>query len=186
MCFRVPPSDIPNGGFIAPVLGSCIFIYTLDAIYSFFFMTEKTKTTKFIQIESGMRISMPVSERFRKQVQVAQSGYAYINIPWINNKQWHAFSIFEDPSNPSIQQIFLMNNGDWTGAVHMSLSRKTTRPCWIRGPFPSPYSHAYMYDNLILVASGVGLTPALAALNLFRASRRINIIWTVRDLKLIE
>ena len=47
LCFHVPTSGIPNGGFIAPVLGSCIVLYTLDAAYVFLFMTEKIETTRF-------------------------------------------------------------------------------------------------------------------------------------------
>eukprot|EP01083_Nonionella_stella_P260336 887786_1 len=129
---------------------------------------------------------MPVSAKFQKQAKQCGSGYAYICIPWINDKQWHAFSLFEDPSNPSIQQMFLLKNGDWTKAVHAALARETTRPCWIKGPFPSPYSHASLYDNQILVASGIGITPALAAINAFKSSRRINLVWAVRDPEMLE
>ncbi|KAL7529886.1 hypothetical protein ACHAXR_003208, partial [Thalassiosira sp. AJA248-18] len=154
MCFHVPTTAIPNGGFIAPILGGCIGIYTLDACYVFLFMTEKIETTAFHVLSSGVRISMPVSERFQKQA--GRGGFAYINLPWINDKQWHPFSLFEDPSDPSTQQMFLMKSGNWTNAVHKALSRDTTRPCWIQGPFPSPYSHASLYDNQILVASGIG------------------------------
>jgi len=184
MCFHVPPNALPNGGFIAPVLGSCIVLYTLDAMYVYIFMTEKIETTAFHVLSTGVRISMPVSDRFQKQA--GRAGFAYINLPWINDKQWHPFSLFEDPSDPSIQQMFLMKNGDWTSAVHMALSRDTTRPCWIKGPFPSPYSHASLYDNQILVASGIGITPALAAINAFKSSRRINLIWAVRDPEMLE
>ncbi|KAL7535065.1 hypothetical protein ACHAXR_006247 [Thalassiosira sp. AJA248-18] len=184
MCFHVPPSGIPNGGFIAPILGTCVVVYTLDAAYVYFFMTEKVETTAFAVLSSGVRISMPVSERFQKHA--GRAGYAYICLPWINDKQWHAFSLFEDPSDPSIQQMFLMKNGDWTNTVHAALSRDTTRPCWIKGPFPSPYSHASLYDNQILVASGIGITPALAAINAFKSSRRINLIWAVRDPEMLE
>ena len=43
-----------------------------------------------------------------------------------------------------------------------------------------------MYDNQILVASGIGITPALAAINAFKSSRRINLIWAVRDPEMLE
>jgi hypothetical protein len=99
----------------------------LDACYVFLFMCEKIETTSFYVLSSGVRISMPVSERFLKQA-AGRGGYAYINIPWINDKQWHAFSLFEDPSDSSIRQMFLLKNGDWTDAVHKALSRDTTRP----------------------------------------------------------
>ena len=184
MCFHVPPSAIPNGGFLAPILGSCIVLYALDATYVYIYLSEKVETTSFHVLSSGVRISMPVSERFQKQKQ--RSGFAYICIPWIDDKQWHPFSLFEDPSDPCTQQMFLMKAGDWTNAVHASLSRDTTRPCWIKGPFPSPYSHASMYDNQVLVASGIGITPALAAINAFKCSRLINLIWAVRDPEMLE
>ena len=102
MCFHVPPTAVPNGGYIAPVLGTCIVTYTLDAMYVYIFMTERVQTTSFHVLSSGVRISMPVSERFQKQAKRCGSGYAYICIPWINDKQWHAFSLFEDPCDPSM------------------------------------------------------------------------------------
>jgi len=149
-------------------------------------MCEKIGTTAFSVLSSGVRISMPVSERFQKCARNAQGGYAYILIPWINDKQWHPFSLFEDPADPSTQQMFLMKSGDWTSSVHKALCRDTTRPCWIKGPFPSPYSHASGYDNMILVASGIGITPALGAINAFKDSRRVNLIWAVRDPEMLE
>jgi NAD(P)H-flavin reductase len=176
---------MPNGGFIAPVLGSCIVLYTLDACYVYFFMCEKIETTAFHVLSSGVRISFDPSDRFQKSI-VKRGGYAYINIPWISDKQWHAFSLFEDPHNPSTRQMFLQKSGDWTNAVHAALSRDTVRPCWIKGPFPSPYSQASSYDHHILVATGIGITPALATINALKSSRRINIIWVVRDAEMLE
>ncbi len=127
LCFHVPTSAIPNGGFIAPVLGSCILLYTLDACYVYLYMCDKIETTAFHVLSSGVRISMRVSDRFRDSAS-ARGGYAYVNIPWINDKQWHPFSLFEDPSDPATLQVFLLRNGDWTDAVHKALSRDTTRP----------------------------------------------------------
>eukprot|EP00581_Thalassiosira_minuscula_P016601 CAMPEP_0183722588 /NCGR_PEP_ID=MMETSP0737-20130205/14497_1 /TAXON_ID=385413 /ORGANISM="Thalassiosira miniscula, Strain CCMP1093" /LENGTH=885 /DNA_ID=CAMNT_0025952781 /DNA_START=891 /DNA_END=3548 /DNA_ORIENTATION=+ len=184
MCFHVPTSAIPNGGFLAPVLATCIALYMLDAIYVYLFMCEKIETTSFSVLSSGVRISMPVSQRFQRNAE--RGGFAYVMIPWVDDMQWHPFSLFEDPSDPSIQQMFMMKAGDWTTAVHRSLSRDTTRPCWIKGPFPSPYSHAALYDNQILVASGIGITPALAAINAFKTTRRVNLIWACRDPEMLE
>ncbi|KAL7551951.1 hypothetical protein ACHAWF_015164, partial [Thalassiosira exigua] len=184
LCWHVPPSAMPNGGFLPYILGGSIVLYTLDRIYVSLFMTEKIETTAFHVLSSGVRISMPVSDRFIRKSQ--RAGFAYINLPWVDDKQWHPFSLFEDPSDPRVQQMFLMKAGDWTKAVHSTLSRDTTRPVWIRGPFPSPYGQAAMYDNQILVASGIGITPALGAINAFKGNRRINLIWAVRDPEMLE
>ena len=128
LCFHVPTNAVPNGGYMAYVLGSCIALYALDACYVYFFMCEKIETTAFYVLSSGLRLSMMgVSDRFRGSA-AARGGYAYVNIPWINNKQWHPFSLFGDPHDPSMMQVFLLKNGDWTNAVHKSLSRDTVRP----------------------------------------------------------
>lgn len=55
MCFHVPMTAIPNGGFILPVLGSCIVLYTLDACYVYLFLCEKIETTAFYVLSSGVR-----------------------------------------------------------------------------------------------------------------------------------
>ena len=154
MCFHVPPSAIPNRGFLPYVLSICIGMYAIDTFYVHIFMCEKIETTAFSVLSSGVRISMPVSERFQRNAAQIRNGFAYINLPWVTDKQWHPFSLFEDPNDPSIQQMFLMKSGDWTKDVHAALSRDTTRPVWIKGPFPSPFGHASLYDNQILVASG--------------------------------
>mmetsp|Transcript_17210 Transcript_17210/g.32305 ORF Transcript_17210/g.32305 Transcript_17210/m.32305 type:complete len:338 (+) Transcript_17210:752-1765(+) len=186
MCFHVPPSAIPNGGFLPYILGGSIVAYALDTFYVSLFMTERVETTSFHVLSSGVRISMPVSERFRRNATGRRGGFAYINLPWIDDKQWHPFSLFEDLHDANVRQMFLMKSGDWTEAVHSSLSRDTTRPVWIKGPFPSPFGHAALYDNQLLVASGIGITPALGAINAFKSSRRVNLIWAVIDPEMLE
>jgi hypothetical protein len=147
-------------------------------------MTEKIDTTKFSVLPSGVRMTMTVSKRFQNMG--AQGGVCYVCLPWVNKDQWHAFSLFENPSNPAERQIFIQKTGDWTTKVHRILQRDTVRPAWIHGPFPSPYDNAESYDNQILVASGIGITPALSVIRAHKDSRRINLIWAVRDQALLE
>ena len=49
--------------------------------------------------------------------------------------------------------------GDWTKAVHKELSIPSSRPGWVYGPFASPFIAATSYDNIIVVALGIGITP---------------------------
>ena len=187
LCFHVPISAIPNGGYIAPILGTCFVLYTLDVCYVYFFMCETIETPSFHVLPSGVQLTFTASDRFRKAAAITRGGYVYINIPWINDKQWHPFSLFEDPTDPTKLQIFLLRTGNWTNTVHKSLAeRDTQRPCWIKGPFPSPYTQASLYDNHLLVATGVGITPALATICAYKSSRRIHLIWAVRDNTMLE
>ncbi|CAJ1952236.1 unnamed protein product [Cylindrotheca closterium] len=179
LCFHTPTSAIPNGGFTFWVFGTLLVWYFLDFMFCQFFMTEKIETTKFSVLPSGVRVTMEVSERFQKIG--AHGGICYICLPWVSKNQWHAFSLFENPENPAERQVFIQKTGDWTTKVHQILQRDTVRPAWIHGPFPSPYDNAIDYDNQILVASGIGITPALSVIRAHKNSRRINLIWAVRD-----
>lgn len=152
LVFHTPASAIPNGGFTSFVFGILLVWYFLDATYCYFFMTEKIDTTRFSVVPSGVRMTMKVSERFQKMG--TSGGICYVCLPWINKDQWHAFSLFENPSNPEERQIFIQKTGDWTTKLHRYLQRDTVRPAWVHGPFPSPYDNADAYDNQILVASG--------------------------------
>ena len=76
--------------------------------------------------------------------------------------------------------------GDWTKSLHAHVQEPTRRPAWISGPFASPYSTAGEYDNLILVASGIGITPALSLITTYKEKRRVNLIWSCRDASLVE
>lgn len=80
----------------------------------------------------------------------------------------------------------MLNCGDWTNAVHAALQRNTVRPVYIMGPFSSPYNNADAYDNQIMVASGIGITPALSIIRAHKDSRRTNLIWAVRDVSMLE
>ena len=76
--------------------------------------------------------------------------------------------------------------GDWTRAVHNAVKKRTVRPAYICGPFASPYGTAINFDNLICVASGIGITPALSVVTSFKGDRRINLVWMCRDPSLVE
>lgn len=184
MCFHVPTSAFPNGGFIAGVAGGCITVYSLDAAYTYLCLTEKIETPAFQVLSSGVQITMSVSARFQKKLE--KGGFAYICLPWVDKFQWHAFSLFEDPTEPNKKQMFMLKMGDWTEAVHRALQRNTARPVWVQGPFVSPFYSAETYDNQILIASGIGITPALSVIQAHRESRRINLIWVVRDAAMLE
>ena len=76
--------------------------------------------------------------------------------------------------------------GDWTKQLNQSIIRPTVRPAWIAGPYLSPFATAIDFDNIIAVATGIGITPALALIKLYGNTRRVNLIWMVRDPSLLE
>ena len=184
MSFHAPLSTIPNGGFTAIVFPTLICWYALDALYVHLYMTEKIDTTIFHAVATGVMLTMTVSESFQRRG--GSGGYCYVNFPWINKNQWHAFSLFENPANPNERQIYIQDLGDWTHSVLEALQRDTHRPVWVQGPFSSPYDSAIESDNQILVAGGIGITPAISVMRKHKETRRTNLIWSVRDPHMLE
>ena len=90
------------------------------------------------------------------------------------------------PTKPDHSSLCMAALGDWTKALHAKLSKPTCRPGWVYGPFPSPFSSGGNFDNLIAVATGIGITPALSAVTALGESRRVNLIWMCRDPDLVE
>lgn len=184
MCFHAPKSAVPNGGFCGYIFPTLLIWYALDYGYCCFFRTELIETTSYQTLPSGVQMTMAVSTRFQNCG--GNGGYAYVCFPWVDRNQWHAFSLFEKPGSPQMRQIFMQKTGDWTTKVHDLLQRDSVRPVWIQGPFPSPYKNAMNYDNQILVAAGIGITPALSVIRAHQDYRRINLIWAVRDPAMLE
>ena len=85
-------------------------------------------------------------------------------------------------------QVFVQAAGNWTEALMKTLvSKRATGSCWVRGPYTSPFAIAGSFSQIILVASGIGITPALAVLNQFAGfSRSCALIWLVRSPEMLE
>ena len=181
MCFHAPIHALPNGGFCALVFPTLMIVYAFDAFYAKAFMSERVHTVKYQTVKTGTQLSMKVSEGFTKRLH--SGGYVYVCFDWLNKHQWHAFSIYESPVDKSERRLFIANNGDWTESVHRNIQDRSTAPSvLVSGPFPSPYANAEHYDNLTLVASGIGITPALSVIEAFRDSRTVNLVWVTRDI----
>ena len=128
------------------MMPTILCIYVIDLISIWLFMSTKIETTNFQVLPSGVQftVSVPTSFKTRRQ----HGGYVYVCVPWVDRNQWHAYSLYET-SRENEKVMFIMNNGDWTEAVHQQLMRSTRRPVWLQGPFTSPYSQADASDNLM-------------------------------------
>ena len=80
-------------------------------------------------------------------------------------------------------QIFITPNGDWSNEVVSSVqNRKHLRECWVSGPYTSPFSVARQFSHLVLVATGIGITPSLGVLGAYPGVSRTKILlWSTRD-----
>lgn len=79
-------------------------------------------------------------------------------------------------------QVFMAPAGDWTKTVYEEVTgQRQLRSCWVKGPFVSPYSNVGNFSHLVLIASGIGITPALGVLNHYKGRSRTKVlIWSTR------
>ena len=85
-------------------------------------------------------------------------------------------------------QVFMVPAGDWTKNVYKEVSdRKQLRSCWIKGPYVSPYSLSSNFSSLVLLATGIGITPALGVIGQYKGESRFKtLIWSTRCPQLLR
>ena len=76
-------------------------------------------------------------------------------------------------------QILISPAGDWTRALSNSVdewSHKGTwvAPCWVQGPFLSPFNAAVGFGHLVVVTSGIGMSAAMPLVLQVRAPSTLN------------
>jgi len=176
ICFHAPASHI----FF--LIGIPVVVYLLDYLYGFARRIHSVPTLQMTRLGSNIEIVFENPPGFSS----VGSGYVYLCLPWISRFQWHALSIMAQASKENHSAVCIAVVGDWTKKLHQVLAKPSVRPGWIYGPFPSPYSTAGNYDNLIAVASGIGITPALCILANLKDTRKVSVIWISRDPSLLE
>ena len=164
------------------LMGIPVCVYLLDYLVGVFWRSYLVESSTFKRLECGTELSFEHPPGFTSD----GTGYVMVCVPWISKYQWHAFSLFAHPSKPNHSCVCMNVNGDWTKELHDSVHLPTTRPVWIAGPFASPYATAIKYDNLIVVASGIGITPAMSIITTHKETRRINLVWSCREPSLLE
>jgi hypothetical protein len=86
-----------------PVLARCVLPappaarrYLLDWIYGYFFNVHHMETLYFTRLGAAIEVVWENPKNFNSD----GAGYVYINLPWIDRTDWHAFSLVKHPSAP--------------------------------------------------------------------------------------
>jgi len=165
------------------VVGVCVCLYLGDWLVGYFLCIRYCPTLKMTRLgETAVEVVFQHPKGF-----VNHGGnYVYLCLPWLGKAEWHAFSLYAHPTLENHSSVCVAKLGDWTGALHRALSKPSAKPRWVYGPFPSPFSAATDSDNLVSVASGIGVTPTLGTIKLLSSSRTVNVVWMCRDADLVE
>ena len=169
---------------LAYFMTSVVLLYGLDSLACAFKMTHRVPHSSFMRLGSGTQLRFKNPAGWNSSTTL---GYVRVCVPWLSKSQWHPFSFYPDATDPSgSSAVFIQCAGDWTRDLHKSVERDSRRPIWIQGPFASPYAAALDYDHLLLFATGIGITPAVACLQQYREDRQVNLIWSCRDAALVR
>ena len=160
------------------LLGIPLLIYVTDKMIEIFFKTYLIESAHFERFgDTSCIISFHNPPGFGRQ----NSAYVYLMLPWLSRYQFHAFTIFPC-TTPNHSSICISTSGDWTNKLMKALTTPTDKPAFVVGPFLSPFSCPAMdSEHLILVASGIGVTPAISLIKQYSStSRRLSLIWICR------
>ena len=165
-------------------IGVPVAIYITDKLTEILFKTHLIESAYFERL--GMTsciVSFENPPGFGKQ----NSAYVYIMLPWLSKYQFHAFTVFPC-TKPNHSSVCIHKCGDWTTMLMEKISTPTHKPAFVIGPYLSPFSSPAMHsENLVAVASGIGVTPAISLIKQYSKTRcRLNLIWICRDPGLIE
>jgi len=96
-------------------------------------------------------------------------------------------------NEPSYSQVHIGAYGDWTRSLsdHVAQwgeqSSAWVGPCWIQGPFTSPFNASIGYGNLILVVTGIGITAALPIVQqLHHSGRKVFLVWITASKEMLS
>lgn len=118
--------------------------------------------------------------------------YFLIKCSNISHFQWHAFTATSSPTDDHIE-FTIRCLGDWSTKFrdYLVKNKNNLPDIQIDGAFGSPIDTICNYDSVILVASGIGITPYISILKYIVenykykhfAIKKIDILWVNRDIE---
>ncbi|CAM9880283.1 unnamed protein product [Scytosiphon promiscuus] len=151
--------------------------YLLD---NFYFITKQTflvshPTYEAIGRGTMVGIDLPDGYQFKA------GSYIYVNCPAIDRAEWHPFSLIPVPGAPLRAAFYAEAVGDWTKDLFRLGLANPSQPLWITAAQPSLVETTLYYDNVLLICTGAGITPAVAVADRFATKKNIHLMWIARD-----
>ncbi|XP_024966678.1 ferric reduction oxidase 7, chloroplastic-like [Cynara cardunculus var. scolymus] len=187
------------GDFVFSIAAAGIFLFMLDRFLRFF---QSRKTVDILSakcLPSGT-VELVISKP--QGLQYNALGWVFVQIRELSWLQWHPFSVSSSPLDGSNHLAILIKVlGDWTeklrghissvpeGETDRLLQSNFTLKASVEGPYGHESPYHLTYENLILVAGGIGISPFLAILSdiLHRIQeskpclpRNVLIVWAVK------
>ncbi|XVF83362.1 hypothetical protein PTKIN_Ptkin16aG0480100 [Pterospermum kingtungense] len=188
------------GEFVFSIAAGGIFIFMLDRFLRF---CQSRRTVDVLSAKClpcgtvELVLSKPQSLRYNAL------SFIFLQVRELSWLQWHPFSVSSSPLDGKYHIAILIKVlGKWTARLRDNiLNMSETEPenlqplltktitASVEGPYGHESPYHLMYENLVLVAGGIGISPFLAILsdiiNRVREGkpclpRRILVVWAVK------
>ncbi|KAI9126546.1 hypothetical protein K1719_002142 [Acacia pycnantha] len=181
------------GDFIFTMAAGGIFLFVLDRFLRF---CQSRRTVNVVSAKClpcgtvELVVSKPQYLRYNAL------SFIFIQVREISWLQWHPFSVSSSPLDGKYHLAVLIKVlGKWTEKLRQkiieaeALEELSVVHVSVEGPYGHEVPYHLMYENLILVAGGIGLSPFLAILSdiLHRVRegkpclpKRILLVWAVK------
>ncbi|GKY93954.1 hypothetical protein MPSEU_000362300 [Mayamaea pseudoterrestris] len=106
----------------------------------------------------------------QKEFQYAPGMYAELRISEISHHEWHPFTIASAPNSEGTVVFYIQAVGKWTKRL-LKLAKQqhasgengpVLSKIGIRGGFGAPAQNYFSYKHIVVVGSGIGVTPLLS------------------------
>ncbi len=166
------PSRIPW------LIGTASAVYVVDHLFGYYKKNNLIETAYFERYgENGVALHFQNPKSWENR---SPTSFVLIMCPWISKYQWHAFTMFPNPSTDNHSMLCINAGGDWTKQLYEKIQTPCFRQLYVHGPFMTEFSDtAVSTSNAIAVASGIGITPTISLIMNYAGRKRINMIWGV-------
>ncbi|XP_015787181.1 NADPH oxidase 4-like [Tetranychus urticae] len=171
-------------------LSFSLFIYTIDIVLRLWRRRKSITLINSSIAENHINLELAQIKGNQSIIKHSLPGqYVYLKCPRISTLEWHPFSLSSIPI-VGINETFNLNiklNGDWTNKLgnlideqkcetidstmeaKKSQKKKKSFKLYIDGPFSSPLQDLLKHKICVCIAGGIGATPFISFLSLFRS-----------------
>ncbi|CAM9504596.1 unnamed protein product [Phaeothamnion confervicola] len=157
--------------------------YVADSLFFYTSQTYLVERPVFTPVGRGTSVSFELPRNYH----FTAGQYIYVNCPWISRSQWHTFSIIPAKGSAAMHaaSFYAEAVGDWTTELFARSLQTVRRPVWISRALPSVMDHSIGFDRVLLVGTGVGITPAVSVIERYAGTKHISLLWMSRDAHMI-
>ncbi|OQR89204.1 transmembrane protein, partial [Thraustotheca clavata] len=170
-----------------------LLLYLLSGVLRVRAYCQKFEARAEVTSNNVVSLVLPMNQRTHLWAHTMNpSSYFFLQVPSVSGIEWHPFSAIVTPTGDSIG--FCMKGltpGRFVDSLHKEVVNRssqgqTTIPVLVGGPYGKLSVNLDQYDDVVMIAGGIGITPLLSIVNQCVANAakqkaKFHLYWSVRD-----